>query len=193
MRLPKQYSHEPVDLIIDCKKFHLPLNVAAKGQHDAQKVRGTIRKRSEGLKPAHTKPNDKRHRRNFGASAHVLAGICNGKLRLWEYYDGSWCGQKAADMYAGPMRKVLQRNRPKQGGKRVWRIVEDNDPSGFKSGKGERAKKSLGIVALEWPKYSPDLNPLDFSLWKQIEDRARQKVGNRSISAARYKVESYIM
>lgn len=48
---------------------------------------------------------------------------------------------------------------------------EDNDPSGYKSKKALDAKDSLGITALDFPRYSPDLNPMDFFLWEEVERR----------------------
>ena len=32
-------------------------------------------------------------------------------------------------------------------------------------------KRELKIAPIEFPKYSPDLNPLDFCLWSAIQDR----------------------
>ena len=49
-RLPANYFSTTIDLIIDCKKFELPLNVRARVQASSRKVRGTYRSRSEGLK-----------------------------------------------------------------------------------------------------------------------------------------------
>ena len=72
-------------------------------------------------------------------------------------------------MYEGPIKEALQRWRP---GKRSWLIMEDNDPSGFKSNQGKRAKASSGMKTIDQPPYSPDLNPLDFSLWSHIEGKA---------------------
>ena len=34
-----------------------------------------------------------------------------------------------------------------------------------------KAKRELRISAITYPRYSPDLNPLDFSLWDAIEDK----------------------
>ena len=51
----------------------------------------------------------------------------------------------------------------------------------------QEAKAEVGITALDWPGYSPDLNPLDFSLWAEVERRARAKVGDKSVSAKEYK------
>ena len=48
--------------------------------------------------------------------------------------------------------------------------VEHNcSTQGYKSKKGVAAKRELGIMAVETPRYSPDLNPLDFSLWEEVE------------------------
>lgn len=49
--------------------------------------------------------------------------------------------------------------------------MEDNDPTGYKSNKAKDAKKALGMKPIEFPKYSPDLNPLDFFLWSEVERR----------------------
>ena len=48
---------------------------------------------------------------------------------------------------------------------------QDNDPAGYKSKKALDAKDSLGITALDFPRYSPDLNPMDFFLWEEVERR----------------------
>ena len=52
-----------------------------------------------------------------------------------------------------------------------WHVLEDNDPTGYKSGKARAAKRSLNIKPIYWPRYSPDLMPLDFSLWNDINRR----------------------
>ena len=41
--------------------------------------------------------------------------------------------------------------------------------------KGKTAKRQLGLQPIEFPRYSPDLNPLDFSLWWEIEERVARK------------------
>ena len=52
--------------------------------------------------------------------------------------------------------------------KKHFLIAEDNDPTGYKSGLGKAAKRAVGIKTIEWPRYSPDLMPLDFSLWTNV-------------------------
>ena len=52
-------------------------------------------------------------------------------------------------------------------------MLEDNDPTGYKSNQGLAAKKAVGIKTDDLPKRSPDFNVLDYSLWKAINARMR--------------------
>ena len=166
---PASFWTETVDPIIDAKKYALPGNDAAARRLRQQRVSGTLRTRGEGLDAGHTRPNAKKHRFNAGGYVRILGGICGDRVVLWEEVRGTWSGQRAADMYAGPIKRVLERQRP---GKRSWLVMEDNDPTGFKSREGVRAKAANKLKALSQPPYSPDLNPLDFSLWQAIETKA---------------------
>ena len=166
---PATFWTEHVDLIIDAKKFGLPGSAKAAARLRQQKVRGVMRTRQEGLDKGFTRPSLTKHKFNPGGHVHILAGICGGRIVLWEEIQGRWCGDRAAEMYAGPIKAALERWRP---GKRSWLIMEDNDPAGFKSSKGKQAKGSNRMKSLDQPPYSPDLNPLDFSLWAAIEKKA---------------------
>ena len=166
---PSTFWTEVVDLIIGTKKFSVPGSVAAAKRLRQQKVRGVMRTRQEGLLKGFTKPNIAKHKFNPGGSVSILEGICGDKIVLWEEIAGKWCGDKAAEMYSGPIKKVLQRRRP---GKRSWLIMEDNDPAGSKSSKGKQAKGANRMRTMTQPPYSPDLNPLDFSIWAAIDKKA---------------------
>lgn len=48
-RLPASYWLSTCDLIMDCKKFDLPLNVASRAHSAQRRVRGGYRSRAEGL------------------------------------------------------------------------------------------------------------------------------------------------
>ena len=85
---------------------------------------------------------------------------------MWEYYK-RWNGETAAKMYKGPILSALKK---KRGVKRSYLIMEDNDPTGYKSGLGMVAKKEVHIRTATWPRYSPDLMPLDFTLWESIRE-----------------------
>ena len=166
---PASFWTDSVDLIIDAKKYALPGNEAAARRLRQQRVCATLRTRGEGLDPGHTGPNPKKHNFNAGGYVRILAGICGGRVVLWEEIRGTWSWQRVADMYAGPIKRTLQTHRP---GKRSWLALEDNGPSGFKSRKGIRAKAEHKLTSLSQAPYSPDLNPLDVSLRRAVETKA---------------------
>ena len=162
---PSKYWLDTVDLIIDCKKFPIPTSESAARRLQSHAVRGVPRTRGEGLAKGMTKASLRKHKFNPGGQAYILAGICGGKVVLWQEIKGRWCGATAEAMYAGQIRRVLERLRPL---KKSWLIMEDGDPAGFKSGKGKAAKRANRMRSLDQPAYSPDLNPLDFCIWNQI-------------------------
>jgi hypothetical protein len=168
-RRPSTFWTKEVDLIIDAKKYKVPSNAAAARRLKKQKVRGALRTRAEGLRKHFTRPSATKHKFNAGGYVHILAGICGHKVVLWEEIKGMWNADKAAEMYSGPIKDVLKKKRP---GKKHWRIMEDNDPAGFKSRKGKTAKKENKMKTETQPPYSPDLNPLDFSIWAAIDRKA---------------------
>ena len=57
--------------------------------------------------------------------------------------------------------------------KSTWKVLEDNDPSGYKSGPGKAAKEEVCIITNDLPKRSPDPNVLDYCLWAEINTRMR--------------------
>ena len=77
-------------------------------------------------------------------------------------------GGGAAAAYRGPIAKVLKKER---GEKKKYVVLEDNDPVGYKSNKAIKAKEEMGIAAMSFPRYSPDLNPLDYFVWQEVESR----------------------
>ena len=181
-RYPASYWNE-VDLIMDNKRWEVPTSAMAQRAAKIRKVRFVLRTRQEGLLPGFTKPCTRKHKRNPGASVTVVAGIARGRVRLWHYlHKGRWNGQAAADVYKGPISRCLRRNYPE---KVSYKVLEDNDPSGYKSRKAREAKAASKIVAMQFPRYSPDLNPCDFFLWDEIERRmtANRPRGKESIVA----------
>jgi len=183
-RLPEQFWESGVDMYIDCKKFALPLSARPREAIARMRVRGAFRTRGEGLRNHMTKPCPKKHNVFPGATAWVLGGVCGDKIVLWEYIPGRWNAEVASNMYSTAIQAALKKHRP---GRRFWTICEDNDPAGFKSGRAVAMKRSLKIRPLSLPPYSPDLQPLDYSLWAEVERRARAVVGDQSVTAAKYR------
>ena len=168
-----------MDLIIDNKRFEIPTTARARQYLAQQQVRFHLRTPEEGSLPWCTKPCRKKNRLNTGATANVCAGVSNGKIVLWEYLPKKWNGAEAAKLYKGPIIKTLKKTR---GAKRKFKIFEDNDPTGYKSGKAKQAKKEVGIEAVPMPTSSPDLNPLDFSLWQQVDLTLRWLVAGPDVA-----------
>lgn len=184
--LRKAYFAEDCDIVIDNKKFEVPTTDESRTFKAKSKVRFQIRTRAEGLQSNYTKPNQKRNRRNLGGLVNVCAGIRKDRIVLWKYLEGKWNGEAAANIYSGEIKKIFKRVCP---GKARPTIVEDNDPTGYKSGKAVAAKRFLKFNVMALPRYSPDLNPLDFCIWADIEKRMLMggpKNGRENVEA--YKV-----
>ena len=163
---PKTYFSEQLDLIMDNKFFAIPTYAKAKRFAKMRKARGHLRTRAEGLQEGFTKPNVKRHRQNPGCSVNVCAAIIGCRIRVWKYLPQKWNGEVAADLYRGTILRALKRHR---GQKRSYAIAEDNDRAGYKALAAKAAKKEVKIRPIQFPRYSPDLNPLDFFVWHEIE------------------------
>ena len=119
-----------------------------------------------------------------GKSLKVCAGIVNSRVAVWHYIDGPLNGETAASTYRDVLFPALKRRR---GAKRSYKVLEDNDPTGYKSGKAIEAKKELGIQPIQFPRYSPDLNPLDFFLWSDIQVRLDATAPRGKESRDKYK------
>ena len=133
-----------VHMHIDVKHFNIFLD--GKGRRHVAQVgcRGAYRGLGERFSPGTVKPNPKVKYNSGTRGVKVLAGVGHGKVLLWQFIESRWSGQVAADMYKGPVLKALQDAYP---GKRCFTVLEDNDPSGFKSSKGVAAKSEAHSYA----------------------------------------------
>lgn len=158
-------------MVIDLK--HFPVYVDGKGRAVAaqREVRGVYRKRGQGLDQGFVQ-RPKALRYNPGVKgALIAAGVGGGKVRLWHAIDGSWTGAKAGELYSGPLLKALTKAHP---GRTRFTILEDNDPTGFRSKIGIEAKAAAKIDVLRIPPRSPDLNVCDYALWREVTKRMRE-------------------
>ena len=160
-----------IDMHIDVKHFPVYLNANARAHAARAGVRGACRTAGQGLEAPYVKQSS-RCKVNTGArGVMVLAGIGHGKVLVWEAIDGRhWNGDVAAEMYKGPIRTALAKACPR---KRKWRVLEDNDPAGFKCRKGLAAKAESGIESFNIPPRSPSLNVCDYALWSEVSRRMR--------------------
>ncbi|CAE7464626.1 Ikbke [Symbiodinium natans] len=103
---------------------------------------------------------------------HFQVGVGKGKaVTVHEVTDGRWSGQAAASFYH-TLARDLKKASP---AKRRFTILEDNDPTGYKSAKGIAAKCDAGLLVFEIPKRSPDLSVLDYAIWTEINKRLRRQ------------------
>ena len=161
-----------VHAFLDNKFF--PVYINAKGRTYAAKrvCRGTFRKAGEGLARGHVKPK-KNLKFNTGvASLNVAAAISANRTLMFHVIDGRWNGESASDMYRNKLAPALRKAYPK---KRRFVLLEDNDPSGYKSRAGIAAKAAMHIDVLVLPRRSPDLNPLDYGYWSEVNRRMRRQ------------------
>ena len=117
--------------IIDDKSYPVYLNGMHRDHAARRSARGSYRSRKGGLCKGHVKPR-KSQTGWFGKSALVMAAVIGSKTRA-RHEMGSWGGEAAASAYKGPMETALARSYP---GRRSHTVLEDNAPSGYKSGAG---------------------------------------------------------
>ena len=183
-RRPASYFTDAIDLIIDNTQWDVPLTIMGKRYNKMRKVRFHNRTRSEGVQPGYTKPSVKKHRINTGGTVKLCAGLIGCKVRIWHYLPKSWNGAEAAALYRGPIAKALKKH---AGVKRSYSVMEDNDPTGYKSNAAKAAKKEVKIRTIEYPRHSPDLNPLDYFLWSEVERRMDMQPAPKKETVEQYK------
>ena len=170
---PASWWADDLDLIQDNKHFEIPTTARGRLYGKSKRVRGHLRTRAEGIKKEFTKPSSsKKQRVNPGCTVNVYAAISNCKVVAWEYLGKKWCAKAAADVYEKVTIKVLRRHR---GEKSKYKILEDNDGTGYKSKLAKATKEKLKIEPIRFPRYSPDLNPLDFSIWNEVLRRMNEQ------------------
>ena len=155
--------------IIDNKKFNLYLDVKARCYAARRTVRGAYRTGGQAVESHLVKP--KKTLKYPVSGVGVTAAIIKGKVRFWRVVQGRWNATQAVKMY-GELYKALKQAYPRQ--KKIL-LLEDNDPSGYKSSSAVNKKAELGIDVLELPPRSPDLNALDYSIWAAISKVLREQ------------------
>jgi len=151
-----------VHAFIDGKHFQVYLNSSERSRAAQHATYGAYRQPGKGLSVGYVKPKTGNLRHNTGAKGVLLhLGIGAGKVvTVHEVKDSRWSGQAAVSFYEA-LRADLGKQHP---GKRKFTVLEDNDPTGYKSQKGKEAKVAGGINILEIPKRSPDLSLCDYAI-----------------------------
>ena len=178
--------------IIDNKTFQIYTTDKGRAYAARRCVRGVYRRR--GDMPKNGTVKSKNELKFPAPSVQVTAAVIKGRIRMFDYVDGAWTGQEAAKMYEGPLAKALRAAFPEvmRAPWKKFNVIEDNDPTGYKSRKGEAAKRAAKIITDDLPKRSPDLNVLDYRLWSEINRRMRRQETSFSRSRRETK-EQYLL
>ena len=131
-KLPAAFWTTKIHAYTDCKRWTIPRNVRGHKFLNKLKVRFHLRTPEEGIQRGFTKPDPRKHLRNVGPKVNVFAAVVAGRVRVWHYLPGRWSGAVAADLYRSVLSPVMKRH---YGDKKKYVILEDNDPTGFKSNK----------------------------------------------------------
>ena len=135
-------------------------------------VRGAYRMLGQGLDESYViVPKHMKYKTNV-KSVKILGGVAKDRVFVWHDYGPKWNGQVATDCYEGPLANGCRKAFPRS---RASKVLEDNDPTGFKSNKGFAAKRAAKLTSFDIPKRSPDLNVLDYTIWKQVNNWTRRQ------------------
>eukprot|EP00439_Symbiodinium_sp_Y106_P061416 s2926_g9.t1 len=148
-----QWWNQQVHAFLDGKFFKTYLNAAARTQAAQHRTFGAFRAPEQGLSGGYVKPKKGVPSYTGSKSSLIMGAVGQGKVLLWH-------AVPSGRMASQPTHVVL----------------EDNDPTGFQSSKGKAAKTAVAITTLSIPKRSPpDLNPMDYSVWSEINRRLRKQ------------------
>ena len=187
---------------MDNKSFTLYLTAKGRALAASRGVRGVFRRRGQGLQHGYT-ATTKRMQHNPSAQSVVISGAVSGlgRMAVWHAHDSKWSGDAAAALYRGPVIRALRKAYPK---KRKRCLLEDNDPTGYRSRKGLEAKAEacpwrgallhvcslrrpsldlllpvcpgqVGISVFAIPPRSPDLSVMDYSIWSAVLRHMREE------------------
>ena len=160
-----------VHAYLDNKMFPIFPNGQGRTYAAKRAARGTYRARGKGLAKGHVKPR-KSLKVTFGKGVNVAVAICAKKVLMCHVVPKMWNAAEASTMYSKSLAPALRRT---YRGKKRFMVLEDNDPSGYKSKSAVQTKVENSISPLAFPKRSPDLNPLDYDFWDCVNRRLRKQ------------------
>ena len=179
-KYPSSWWTKGVHAYLDSKRFVKAGSAKEKKLLRATKVTHHLRTPAEGMQSGFVLPK-KDHMLLGIPSIHITAAVAQDRIVLW-HESKKWNGETAATMYEALGASL----RARYGSKRAYHVVEDGDSAGFQSGKGKAAKKKEKLVSWLLPPRTPSWQPLDYSLWAEIERRALSKRGRDNESASDY-------
>lgn len=135
-------------------------------------MREAYRGRNANYMSGYTKPS-KSLKQNTGVkSVQVTRAVGAGRVLMWHVVPESWSADAPVHVYTKPLLTALKKQYPTV---RRFRVMEDNEPTSYKSNASKVAKIDAKIDVVKMPPRSPDLNPLDYSVWAEINRRMRKQ------------------
>ena len=172
---------------LDGKSFAIVLNAKHRRRAGPHRVRGVYRKKGavESLASFRVRKKSK-ERQQVGGRIGLIGAICGPRQKMFiREIGGTWAAAEAVKMYHA-LAAFLKESYPSR---RKWVLIEDNDPGGLATRAANQAKKQLGMQPIGLPKRPPDLSPMDYAIWSQVESQMRsheKRLGNRKEGKAQY-------
>ena len=153
-------------------RFHMPLSVQDKEYAARLAVRGQY-VHPDLIEDVHPRPNTKM-KRKMGGKIGLGAAVVGGTPRVFFFIipRNKWNSKTASSFYK-KLRIFSDRHYPAKKHMK-YPLLEDNDPS-QKTKENGFLKEELNFFSLGLPPRSPDLNPLDFSIWGEVMRKLRSQ------------------
>ncbi|CAK0810352.1 unnamed protein product [Prorocentrum cordatum] len=168
---PPSFWVSGIHAYLDNKMFPFYPNGQGRAYAAKRAARGTYRAKGKGLAKGHVKPR-RSLKVTFGKGVNVAVAISAKKVLMCHVVPKQWNAAEASTMYSKSLSPALRRA---YSGKTRFLVLEDNDPSGYKSKSAVQTKVAHAIEVLPFPKRSPDINPLDYGFWDCVNRRLRKQ------------------
>jgi transposase len=109
------------------------------------------------------------HSRIFTPSRHLFACFCSRGPGFCEMYEGKLDGKALRGLLERTVPETARdyyQTDPTKPNHEPWWLLHDNSPQ-FSSREVQRWLHNSAINVLDWPPYSPDLNPIE-NLWPRV-------------------------
>ena len=131
---------------------------------------------AERRRKEHVATHQHKHRQGV-RNARVLVGIANGRVRLFEYYDGRFTAETYQAFVHGFIDEILTELKQENGGKPVY-LMRDGDPKSHHTKIGLAAEAGYisewGVIAQS--SCTPEANVEDHSFWSALNRAMEQHV-----------------
>ena len=169
----KQFWLNNITIYIDNKWFKICVNKKSKKRELKCCPRFVYRYPGMKRRKYVRKPHPKCKHNTGQKSIQVTVGVGKQGVLFVKLLPPKWNTQTAVEMYEDLARTV----RAKLGltaNQRIT-ILEDNDPSGYKTQGAQACKTRLKLDVFQIPPRRPDLSVMDYSIWKSIIERLNKE------------------